>query len=136
MPQFKHVGASVVVDGEELTEIVDESNLDNHDQDDIVTRYVQVSEGSHFGVKISIDNDYWREDPNTVLLEILLDGHEALDLVLHKDKDLNTDGLEQVMYGERVDVNGHSQFHKFQFSALKIGKIPFCFSNSLSSHLN
>ena len=121
MPKLKGLTVSIVVNGNELPEIADEEVEDCYGRKATSTRYVQVSEGDQFGIKIKVDKHYRVGKADGLEYNVSLDGIDTWGLVFGKDDELCNLPYEYTDHGRSKEREGQWFVQHYQFSKLRAG---------------
>lgn len=122
MAKLKGLRASIVVAGKALPESVDEAAHDQDATSPTRTRYVQVAEGSEFGVKIRVTKSLRLEDADGLQYTTTLDGVYQDSSILRKTDELKYLPFEDIDDGMLIERAGQHLLQKFQFAKLQIGQ--------------
>ena len=119
--KLKRLSVHVVVDEEEVAEIIEEEAGSRKRSTNKVTRYIQVEEGIHFGIKISVDERFVLKNATGLESKIFLDGVERNSSVFEKDDELKNGSCEETFDAFTFRKSGQWHAQKFCFSDLQQG---------------
>ena len=132
MAKLTGLRASIVgVADEELPEFVDEAAQDQNATSPTTTRYVQVAEGSDFGIKIRVKKPLRIGNADGLGYTTILDGVYQESSILLKNDELKHLPFEDIDDGMLIEKAGQHLFHKFQFAKLRIGQEPISYGQGV-----
>ena len=122
MPSLKGLAASIVVGDEALAEIVDEADQGQAGRSPTAIRYVQVSAGDEFGIRIRVEENCRLGRADGLRYLVSLDGIHGGNWLLLKNDELQNLPYEETADDMTVEKAGQCFFQKFEFSALNTGR--------------